>query len=200
MLYPIEPRQPKNFENYVYWEDFLTNEEINKILSLPNWLNTETARIGGSSSDGFVNKEIRETQVTWMTRTPDTEAIWAKLSNVISEVNRTFFNFDLTGFYEPAQLGLYKSDTQGFYNWHTDCGKGDTSVPRKLSMVLMLDDPQSFKGGELQIKVFNDEPITLEQKKGRAWIFPSYVLHRVTPVTEGTRRSLVLWIGGPAFK
>jgi len=28
-------------------------------------------------------------------------------------------------------------------------------------------------------------------------VFPSHVLHRVTPVTRGVRRSLVGWIGGP---
>ena len=67
-------------------------------------------------------------------------------------------------------------------------------------MVLMLSDPSEFEGGQLEIKTDSDNPITLEQKRGRAWFFPSYVLHRVTPVTKGTRRSLVLWIGGPEFK
>ena len=67
-------------------------------------------------------------------------------------------------------------------------------------MVLMLSDPSDFIGGQLQIKTESDVPIDLEQKKGRAWFFPSYVLHRVTPVVKGTRRSLVLWVGGPEFK
>ena len=67
-------------------------------------------------------------------------------------------------------------------------------------MVLMLSDPSEFEGGELQIKTDSDDAITLEQKKGRAWFFPSYILHRVTPVTRGIRRSLVLWVGGPEFK
>jgi PKHD-type hydroxylase len=64
----------------------------------------------------------------------------------------------------------------------------------------MLSDPSEFEGGQLEIKVNNDDPVTLEQKRGRAWFFPSYVLHRVTPVTKGPRRSLVLWVGGPEFK
>jgi PKHD-type hydroxylase len=46
----------------------------------------------------------------------------------------------------------------------------------------------------------NDEARTLKMTKGMAWFFPSYMLHRVTPVTKGVRRSLVLWVGGPEFK
>ncbi len=57
-----------------------------------------------------------------------------------------------------------------------------------------------IEGGEFQVKTNNDEAQTLETKQGRAWFFPSYTLHRVAPVTKGIRRSLVLWVGGPAFK
>jgi PKHD-type hydroxylase len=64
----------------------------------------------------------------------------------------------------------------------------------------MLSDPKEFEGGELQIKSDSDNVKTLEQKKGRAWFFPSWTLHRVTPVVTGIRRSLVLWVGGPGFK
>ena len=67
-------------------------------------------------------------------------------------------------------------------------------------MVLSLSEPSEFEGGLLQVKIDNDEPKTLELKKGRAWFFPSYVLHRVTPVTKGIRKSVVIWVGGPAFK
>ena len=67
-------------------------------------------------------------------------------------------------------------------------------------MVLLLSNPSEFEGGQLQIKANNDEPINLEMKRGRAWFFPSYTLHTVTPVTRGIRKSLVLWVGGPEFK
>jgi PKHD-type hydroxylase len=67
-------------------------------------------------------------------------------------------------------------------------------------MAILLSDPSEFEGGEFQVKADSDEAKTLECKKGRAWLFPSYTLHRVAPVTKGVRRSLVLWIGGPAFR
>ena len=74
------------------------------------------------------------------------------------------------------------------------------NAPRKLSMVLMLSDTSEFEGGELLLKSDSDEHKSLSMAKGRAWFFPSYMLHKVTPVTKGVRKTLVLWVGGPEFK
>jgi PKHD-type hydroxylase len=131
---------------------------------------------------------------------PELQLIWEKLSVAVAEVNRRFFHFDLTGFHEPMQLGLYTGETQGHYDWHTDASPTDTHVPRKLSLSMLLSDPSEFEGGEFQVKTCNDTVQTLDTQKGRAWFFPSYTLHRVAPVTKGVRRSLVLWVGGPAFR
>jgi PKHD-type hydroxylase len=67
-------------------------------------------------------------------------------------------------------------------------------------MCLMLGDPAEFEGGDLEVMAGSAAPVTLEQRQGRAWFFPSYILHRVTPVTQGTRRSVVVWAGGPSFR
>jgi PKHD-type hydroxylase len=96
------------------------------------------------------------------------------------------------------QLGVYTEHDQGHYDWHIDSGLETNTVPRKLSMALLLSDPSEFEGGELQI-MRAGVPESVEQKRGRAWFFPSYLMHRVTPVTKGIRRSLVMWVGGPAF-
>jgi PKHD-type hydroxylase len=200
MIYPIDPMAAPGKDTYAYWEGFLTEEQINRILAAPEWLNAQAARIGGVSNGGAVNENVRRTDVSWMYPTSATKDIWDCFSDVVARINSTYFKFDLTGFYEAAQLTLYSDKVQGHYNWHTDASPTDIKTPRKLSMVLMLSDPSEFEGGELQIKVNSDEPITLEQKRGRVWFFPSYVLHRVTPVTKGTRRTLVLWVGGPDFK
>lgn len=200
MIFSVAPRHTINKDSHAYWDGFLSDEEINQILAAPEWLNTDKAWLGGSSNSKEVNPNIRETSICWMSPNANNMHIWGKMSNVVSEINSQFFHFNLTGFYEPAQLGLYTAEKQSHYGWHTDASAKDRKVPRKLSMVLMLSDPSEFEGGELEIKTESDSPITLEQKKGRAWFFPSYVLHRVTPVTKGVRRSLVLWVGGPEFK
>ena len=38
------------------------------------------------------------------------------------------------------------------------------------------------------------------REKGRVLIFPSFLPHKVTPVTKGVRKSLVTWMEGPAWR
>ena len=125
--------------------------------------------------------------------------LYKKFGDVFAEVNSRFFRCNLTALAEQAQLTTYTEQDKDYYDWHTDMSPTDRMMPRKLSMVLSLSDPHEYEGGLLQIKTGRDNE-TLETKKGRAWFFPSYVLHRVTPVTKGTRKSLVLWAGGEQWK
>lgn len=199
MIFPIEPRNIFGRDSIAHWQDFLSPDQINQILALPEWLETSCAQVGGHNG-GVVSEETRRTDVGWMGVTQETLPIWQSISSAVSDVNRRYFHFDLTGCYEPAQLGLYTAKDQGHYNWHMDASMCDSKTPRKLTMVMSLSDPSEFEGGELQVKIGNDEAQVLELARGRAWFFPSWVLHKVTPVTKGVRRSLVLWAGGPAFR
>lgn len=197
MIFSIEPKKKFGTTSVAYWEDFLTEEDINKILNLPEWNNLKEGQIGNER----VNTSIRDSKINWLSLNQETLEIYQKISNTISFVNSRFFNFDLSGLYEQIQLGLYDSKDKGHYDWHIDCGYEDyTNVPRKLSMALLLNSTEDFEGGEFQIKADSDVSKNLELKKGRAWFFPSWVLHRVAPVTKGVRKSLVVWAGGPSFK
>jgi PKHD-type hydroxylase len=44
------------------------------------------------------------------------------------------------------------------------------------------------------------EPITAPRKRGTLILFPSFLIHRVTPVNSGVRESMVSWISGPNFR
>lgn len=200
MIYSIPPRNVPGKDDIAYWEDFLTEEDINLILAQPEWLSLQPGCIGGGTDVGKVDKNIRTTELAWLTRKPELEHIWRKFAEATAEINSRFFQYDIRGFYEPMQLGVYHASDNGHYNWHTDASAGDRNAPRKLSIAMLLSDPSEFEGGEFQVKPNSDEAQTIEVKKGRAWFFPSYMLHRVAPVTKGVRRSLVLWVGGPAFK
>ena len=63
-------------------------------------------------------------------------------------------------------------------------------------MTLLLND--DFEGGDFEINL--SQPEKIDVRKGRAIFFPSHILHRVTPVTKGTRKSLVIWVEGPRWK
>ena len=72
---------------------------------------------------------------------------------------------------------------------------GPSISNRKLSCVIQLSDPNDYEGGDLQLNN-GSGVVTIEKKKGRVVFFSSFVLHRVTPVTNGTRISLVTWLSG----
>lgn len=203
MLYNIPPKCPFGQDTAAFWEDFFTEDELKKIIDLPQWNNADIAEVGLFTKTE-INKNIRISDISWVFPESDTLFIYKKVSEIVAEINSRFFHFNLTGMYEAFQLSTYSADSNdqggnGHYDWHNDFSPLERTIPRKLSMSLLLSDPDEFEGGELQIKPDSDNAISLEQKKGRAWFFPSYTLHRVAPVTKGVRRSLVLWVGGPQF-
>ena len=70
----------------------------------------------------------------------------------LRRINGEFYRFDVDGMYENMQYTVYESINQGFYNWHTDIGVySSDSVTRKLSMSLLLTDPSTYEGGDLEI-------------------------------------------------
>ena len=98
------------------------------------------------------------------------------------------------------QLTNYDSEEQGMYGWHVDMG-GHTDRPcRKLSIVLQLSDPVEYEGGVLELQPSGANIVRMRKQRGLIIAFPSWTLHQVTPVTQGSRQSLVAWITGPAFK
>ena len=70
---------------------------------------------------------------------------------------------------------------------------------RKISLVVPLSDPRTYKGGNFQF--WSGKTLTIKEgrKQGSLLFFPSYLWHRVTPITEGIRYSLVAWICGDPF-
>lgn len=131
--------------------------------------------------------------------------IFDKLNNVIASVNAMYYGFDLNGF-ESFQFTEYRADEGGHYNWHMDMcmGRGylpeEMAEPRKLSLTMMLSDPSEFDGGEFQINAGNEaDAKTVPLQRGDCVLFPSFMIHRVKPVTRGVRRSLVVWVTGPKF-
>lgn len=131
------------------------------------------------------------------------EWLYDRLAQRIQWINNDFYRFTLSGFAEPIGYLKYtapenEGDTPGHYDWHQDFGGGPYSG-RKLSVVIQLSNPDEYEGCELEL--FNDGPWTVNYKEaGDAIIFPSWTPHRVTNITRGVRRALVLWVSGPQFQ
>jgi PKHD-type hydroxylase len=119
------------------------------------------------------------------------EKIWGS----VVEVNCSHFNFSISGFQGDVRYIKYQAPDSHF-SWHIDRGAG---IPvRKLSFSLQLSQPSDYEGGELQI--MDGAEIPMPKTRGSLIIFPSYVLHRVTPVIRGQRHAIVGWITGEQFR
>lgn len=193
----LNPINHYGSEDIVYVDNILSDDDIRFLSYHPSFTEAYAAMIGQRND---VNLEHRRTNIGWVDFSETNLPIWHKIAKAVSEINSQFYRINLTGFYEPMQLSEYSASFKGHYDWHTDGSKkDDKGVPRKLSMVMMLSEPDEFEGGELQVKA-SDVDETLEMKKGRAWFFPSYILHRVTPVTKGLRKTAVMWVGGEPWR
>lgn len=183
---------------FVTWREGFTSEEIDQIIKLGESFPTTTALVEGKES--LEKSSIRESQVSWIPQNEDTLWIYDRLSWIARHLNGEFYKFDLHGFGENFQFSVYDETYNGHYTWHRDSGfTSQGTPPRKLTLVLQLTDPSEYEGGSLEVFTKPD-PEEVDKEKGLVTVFPSFTLHRVTPVTKGTRKTLVAWICGPAFK
>lgn len=82
------------------------------------------------------------------------------------------------------------------YGLHIDnalMGSGDQRLRTDLSFTLFLSDPETYEGGELVVELMGETLVT-KPAAGDVVIYPSTSLHRVNPVTRGTRLVCVGWI------
>jgi PKHD-type hydroxylase len=112
-----------------------------------------------------------------------------------------------------------------YYGWHCDSWEEpyqrkqneDGTYPidhgkiRKLSVTISLTEPDEYVGGNLEFDFRNQIDWERDKKskikecteirpRGSIIVFPSFVWHRVAPVTKGVRNSLVVWNLGYPFK
>lgn len=149
------------------------------------------------SKDGGALAEGRASRVAAVPRREQTLSLYKSLASIAETVNRETYNFALDGFFEDIQFAEYPEGA-GFFDWHLDVGQ--SVHHRKLSIIVQLSDEDEYEGGELQTMVSEQGIQTAPKSRGTVIIFPSFLLHRVTPVTSGIRRSLVCWASGPAFR
>lgn len=200
---PLEPLSPINqgggswpflldgTHEFGWYDGAFTDLEMDAIIEIG-----ERSTLQKATTYGNDGPEIRSSSVAFLYPNEHTDWIFRTLAGITDQMNRQFFGFDLTGFHQGLQFTRYTAPGQ-HYQWHIDKGFG---IPvRKLSLSLLLSDPETFTGGDLELAQGPDAQ-TMERRRGRITFFPGWVRHRVTPVTEGTRYSLVAWIGGPPFR
>src|SRR5262249_16508248 len=106
----------------VIWKDIFTPKELDAIELLGDNLAPMRAEIAGRKDN---TDYMRITRVAWMERSPDSAWLYARLEELVLELNREFYGFDLYGLVEAFQYTVYDGEEGGHYDWHVDLGGHD---------------------------------------------------------------------------
>mgnify|MGYP003641903850 FL=1 len=177
-------------------EPIFSPKQCQMVIDKGMSLKKEEAKVGMGKLEGGLDIKKRITSISWIPF-KDMPEMYKDIESTMLKANNNHFGFEGMQLTEPAQFTHYLEG--GFYDWHMDNdvqGKHQQPV-RKISMTLLLSDPSTFEGGELEIM---SKGKTAKLKQGQAIFFASWLQHRVKPVTQGERKSLVMWFGGPSFK
>ena len=118
-----------------------------------------------------ISGRIRQSDVVWCTK----QKFFQMVDGLVNDANSVAdWNFQ-TDSIEDLQITRYKKG--GFFNYHADTN--------------------GFEGGEFEF-LGHQKPVETNGV-GTVIIFPSYMVHRVRPIKNGTRYSLVAWICGEPF-
>jgi PKHD-type hydroxylase len=179
---------------YWLWEGALSKEFCRSVLAEVDWGTSELGTIGTETHE-VIDLKHRRTDVIWQ---GPLQPLGCIAKTYIDIANQSAgWGYSLTS-QEETQIGRYKSADEGCYDWHMDAGVPKDGIQRKLSVSILLSDPSEFEGGELQFKGIEDRKILTKQ--GSIVVFPSFIEHKVTPVTKGVRYSAVTWVSGPSFR
>lgn len=138
---------------------------------------------------------VRRTQICWLDMD---EHRWVyDLVWTIATTANQLLRFDLAPLPEKIQLACYDASEAGFFEWHADTVPSD--MTRKISISVPLNDPLEYEGGLLEVNQ-GTSILRVDQAAGTPIIFPSWLIHRITPVTRGRRYSLVAWVRGPNWR
>ena len=182
-----------------YWtfEKPLDSKTCNLILNTAN-NHFDKVTLIGETAAGREDENIRKGHNFFDSKQFVYDKVWPFMTTANKNAE---WNFEISSA-ENYQIGKY--EVGDFYKNHIDgIGTEGTKMidpknpnldnkTRKMSMSVNLND--DYEGGDLIL--YDCDPI--KQKTGNATFFPSFLPHEVTPVTKGTRYSLVMWfLGNP---
>ena len=205
-----------NLTNYYwYFQSAVPSRICDDIVKYGQQLQDQMAVTGGYGNRKLNKKEIkdlktkRDSNIVWM----NDRWIYKEIQPYIHQANiNAGWNFEWD-YSESCQFTKYKLNQ--YYDWHCDSWDKPYVEPgptqgkiRKLSVTVSLSSPKDYKGGELEFDLRDKDPDKKPNihickqilPKGSLVVFPSFVWHRVKPVTSGTRYSLVIWNLGRPFK
>jgi len=176
-------------------DDLFSSIECQRIISIAHAKGFRDAALVGAT----LSSKIRLSRTSWLDEEGTAEWTFKRLLAAFATANRDHFDVKLEEFAERMQVAWYDAASGAFFDWHIDVGGSVVASRRKLTMVVQLSEAESYAGGHLETNA--DGNIRVASRCiGSALIVPSFMLHRVSPVTSGDRFSLTLWSHGPPFR
>jgi len=188
----------KKYNNipYASIKNIFTSDEIEYIIKIGK-SDQSSVKTSAMMGDKFIDENYRKCNLSWIrSDIKENEWIFQKITDAINFVNDQYYQFDID-LIQNLQFTEYTSSGD-FYGKHLDMGHSETR-PRKISFSIQLSDENNYTGGDLKL-YYSSDAIIADKQIGVMTTFPSYVLHEVLPVTQGTRYALVGWISGPKFR
>ncbi len=179
---------PLIMHNFVSYNNVFTKEECNEIVNYSNnYIENHTSNI-----------EINM-KMCYLLPNEKNNFIYERIRKLVIETNIKIWNYNLYDFGEPINFLEYNEKNNSHFKIHNDIGiEQGWQTFRKLTIIVQLTDENTYEGCDLMIQN-GDKLVTTNKNQGSIIIFPSFMMHQVTPIKKGIRNSLVLWAYGPPF-
>ena len=195
--------QLENFSNRITVEDIKKECELLELEQQTHKKDAGEYFIFKGQSQNDLQLDFRRSKLAYITN--NRSEIWLLMNEIAETINQEHFGFDINKV-EVIQYAVYNEQEKSKYDWHIDTTfANDLLWQRKISISIQLSNPNEYEGGELELDGFHYDGVWRDFKdrakqKGAVTVFPSFMPHRVTEVTKGTRASLAAWITGVKFK
>ena len=200
MLPIIESPIKADFNNFYYFPQVFSNEEISNLdqLVTQNY-KFQKGQVGNIELGILDSTVYNNRNIAYLPPDNNTKGLYEKLEKLVIQANEELFNFSITQVTDLIHYVIYP-ENGGHLDWHMDVGKLGVNR-RKLALTVQLSDPTEYDGGEFEIWFGSKEKfITVPRQKGDVIIFPTFLMHRIKPITRGQRKALVFWTGGEPFR
>lgn len=188
----FDPNPNANQSNYYWFDKVFSPEELQQIDNLQSLYSYHLGTTVGNTED---SDQIRKSKVKWIHHDENSSWLYDRIQTMVLEANQVW-QFHLNSIIDSIQYTEYYGGG-GHYGWHMDIGPYPINH-RKISITIQLSNPDEYQGGDLELWTGVGQ-VQAPRSQGCAVLFPSFMVHRITPVQSGTRKSLVLWVGGGAY-
>jgi|TARA_R100000149_G_scaffold65795_2_gene41530 PKHD-type hydroxylase len=173
---------------YYYISKYLDSKKLKELRSLLK-----------QGKPFYQKAETKKTSKAFYTPFKKVKKILPDLEDRVFNINRESFGFNINKFLndDPCVINIYNEKHKAEYDWHCDCESLNQNFTTKLTLLINLSE-KKYEGGKLMLFTNSiTEVISSFEEPGSIIVFPSYVPHKVTPVTKGERISGTFFITGP---